>query len=504
MPPQPSWVAFLLVEILGGGVKKIRFTLVAGLSARAPTRTRTHEALLKIMPSSSRKRTRAEAELVSISGGTPLPAQMIDFWRQGVKNDATVVAEGRTFEANSMALMCGSDFFRGALTSSMSEGDSSSVSLPELKAAVVEAAITFIYTGACKVDESLLPDMLSAAAYLQMGTLVVVIAAMFKERLTSGNCLDMWALAEAHTLTDLADSAKEAALRHFEAVAATEAAALMSHGRLLELLSDERLETKAEEAVFRLVVRWARAQQPPPDDNTTFELLSKVRYPLVARDVFSGEVAPELLRRGSLGARVFCAAFEASAHGPPAKRRRGMDPSRPALTWSTEYIGPGIALSEGGTLATCNRQRTGSWVRSAEPLPPTGTHLIEMEYDKLSFSACFLAGLVDASLQVASFDNLGMKSKRFWGVDDSGTMSFVQMYIGGQERKIPAAAKTRNGHVFRSGDRVGLLVDMDTRRMTIQVNGQAIPDLVFDNLPEQVFVAALPYNLGTSVELIRN
>ena len=64
-------------------------------------------------------------------------------------------------------------------------------------------------------------------------------------------------------------------------------------------------------------------------------------------------------------------------------------------------------------------------------------------------------------------------------------------------------AKTRDGRVFLSGDRVGLLVDMDARRMTMQVNGERIPSLVFDNLPEQVFVVACPFNTNLSVRLIR-
>ena len=44
--------------------------------------------------------------------------------------------------------------------------------------------------------------------------------------------------------------------------------------------------------------------------------------------------------------------------------------------------------------------------------------------------------------------------------------------------------------IFVNGDRVGLLVDMDTRTMTMSRNGTPIPALVFEGLPDKVHIAA--------------
>ena len=54
----------------------------------------------------------------------------------------------------------------------------------------------------------------------------------------------------------------------------------------------------------------------------------------------------------------------------------------------------------------------------------------------------------------------------------------------------------------RVGNRVGLLVDMDARTMTVLVNGTAIPSLVFDNLPAQMYVAVTLDDNGSSVRLV--
>ena len=58
------------------------------------------------------------------------------------------------------------------------------------------------------------------------------------------------------------------------------------------------------------------------------------------------------------------------------------------------------------------------------------------------------------------------------------------------------------GHARRN-DRVGLLVDMDARTLTILRNGEPIhASLVFDGLPELVYVAAAPFTDGTQVRFV--
>ena len=57
--------------------------------------------------------------------------------------------------------------------------------------------------------------------------------------------------------------------------------------------------------------------------------------------------------------------------------------------------------------------------------------------------------------------------------------------------------------VFDYGDRIGLLLDMDARTLTMLRNGTPIPSLVFDNLPDEpLYVAATPFWKAMSVRFV--
>ena len=66
---------------------------------------------------------------------------------------------------------------------------------------------------------------------------------------------------------------------------------------------------------------------------------------------------------------------------------------------------------------------------------------------------------------------------------------------------MPAEAKTADGRVFRSGDRVGLLVDMGARTLAMYRDGAPIPGLTFTGLPAEVYVGATPFNTNVSVRI---
>ena len=117
-----------------------------------------------------------------------------------------------------------------------------------------------------------------------------------------------------------------------------------------------------------------------------------------------------------------------------------------------------------------------------------------------------MAGLLSAEA-ARGFDHsaafgLAKASSGFWGVDNEGIahpMCGIRRGHGGKEAapdeaRLVAAPGTGRKYVIASGDRVGMLVDMDARTLTMLRNGTPIPSLVIDGLPEQVYVAT---TLGT-------
>jgi hypothetical protein len=457
---------------------------------------------------------------ITVSGGTAMPARMVDMWRQNTKCDAIVkCADGRDFPVHQPVLMACSDFFYATFTSGMEEAETARLTLPDIKAAAVEATLEFVYCGECEVAESDLPALLSASAYLQTNTLTAAVAAKMQERLEPHNCLAAWALADMHSLTALAGAAKDTVLRNFEAL--SESLVELPHGRLLELLTDEDLVTEREEAVHEAVARWAHAQHPAPTDEALLPLFSTIRYPLVARDFFQRVSAEEPLLQGALGAQVFRAAFVVAAYGPRVTKRRGFCPARPQLTWSATKKGRNIVLSESNMLASAGDMGQGQSVRTAESLPATGKHLVELVFEgedepsSRNLAGGNMVGVISSSLAQGNFKAgiwmLAEATDGFWGVDDRGTgtsYTGIRRGVGGRAAAPDEAIiMTEAGRViFFAGDRVGLLVDRDARTLTMLRNGEPIPSLVFDNLPAgSLFVAATPFHrsLNSSVRIVR-
>ena len=457
---------------------------------------------------------------IVLSGGQPMHAKMIAYWREGKMCDGCISAEGRDFDVHRTVVMVGSDFLEGAFGSGLAESDSAHVTLPEMSAVAVEASLNFLYTGECEVTEPELFTLLPAAAFLQIATLVAAVAAKIEERLTPRSCFEAWALADTHSLSSLAKAAKETALKQFETVASIDGFVGLPHARLLELLSDERLVTKSEEAIHEAVLRWARAQQPATDDASLLLLLKTVRYPLVSKEYFEQTVLNEPLLDGTaLGSRLFGHVVASTAFGPKARQRVGFGPQRPAMIWSSELKGDDISLEEGGVVARAGQLC--QVVISSQSLPATGKHLVELVFTRQGLPSgdcvggCYMVGVVSAAAaRDVDFDDRGLAhmAAGFWGVDDAcPPKNTHNCGVRRGEGRVSAApsearcARDRGGslRVFLVGDRLGLQVDMDARTLTMLRNGTPIPSLVFDNLPEQVHVAATLDDEDSKVRLVQ-
>ena len=169
--------------------------------------------------------------------------------------------------------------------------------------------------------------------------------------------------------------------------------------------------------------------------------------------------------------------------------------------WSSERIGENIALTDGGKLATKSKTNDAAAVLSASPLPSSGVYFIEVTYTRGSGGGSLGAMYFTGVLSAEAASKTGARPKAvgdsagFWGVDDSDYMR-----SGGKRDSIPSAAKTSDGRIFRSGDRVGLLIDMNAHTMSIYCNGKRLP-VTFSGIPASVFVAATPYNGGATARI---
>ena len=69
--------------------------------------------------------------------------------------------------------------------------------------------------------------------------------------------------------------------------------------------------------------------------------------------------------------------------------------------------------------------------------------------------------------------------------------------------RLTATGMNAQGRLYGSGERVGLLADMDARPWTLRFfrEGALLDGVVCSGFPEQVRICASPYNMGVTATL---
>lgn len=167
-------------------------------------------------------------------------------------------------------------------------------------------------------------------------------------------------------------------------------------------------------------------------------------------------------------------------------------------------------LAESGHLAR-NAGNSPIGLRTLAPLPTTGTFFVELTLDREDrateepLEAGYLVGLVHLPSvdeeTIESAGGLAELKAGLWGVEDSG--GILHRGAGPVKDGAKSVARGSSGPVFRDCDRVGLLIDMNARRMALFVNDQPIRGLVWQGLPVDGLHVVATLQHGNSLARIR-
>ena len=254
------------------------------------------------------KRRRGEAQAaaasstVGLTGGNTQHAGIVKQWKEGRLCDVEVVAGGQAFLAHRCALAACSSYFDGAFAGAGAHMTTSTAdgvlchTIDEMPAAVLEAAISFMYEGECKLaSNELLVPLLASAARLQSTELFDAVAAKIGGMLTVDSCIGAWALAERYTAPALEAAAAKFCLEHFNELVANETIGALSPSSMVLLLGRDNLLADKEEDVFVGLEAWWRAQSPAPDSAVLVALAKLVRFPVMKKEFVRGRVRQSAL-----------------------------------------------------------------------------------------------------------------------------------------------------------------------------------------------------------------
>ncbi|XP_056284082.1 kelch-like protein 29 isoform X3 [Pseudoliparis swirei] len=284
--------------------------------------------------------------------------------------DLKIIVEGKEFEVHQNVLASCSLYFKELVKRSSGEtrsGEPLELNMSNIGADVLELLLEFVYTGSLVIDSANAKTLLEAANKFQFNTFCKVCVSFLEKQLTAANCLGVLAMAEAMTCTELHNMAKAFALQNFPEVARQEEILGVSKEDLVAYLSNDSLNTKAEELVYETVIKWIK-QDPDSRVQTLSDLLAAVRLPFIHPSYLLNVVDNEELIKSSEACRDLVNEAKRYHMLPHARQEMQTPRTRPRLSAGVAEVivlvggRQAIGMSQRSlTAVTCFNPQSSKW-----------------------------------------------------------------------------------------------------------------------------------------------
>uniref|UniRef100_A0A1A8GP30 Kelch-like 29 n=1 Tax=Nothobranchius korthausae TaxID=1143690 RepID=A0A1A8GP30_9TELE len=320
--------------------------------------------------------------------------------------DLKIIVEGKEFEVHQNVLASCSLYFKDLVKRSSGEtrsGEMLELKMTNIGADVLQLLLEFVYTGSLVIDSANAKTLLEAANKFQFNTFCKVCVSFLEKQLTAANCLGVLAMAEAMSCTELHNMAKAFALQNFPEVAGQEEILSVSKEDLVAYLSNDSLNTKAEELVYETVIKWIK-QDPGSRVQNLSELLAVVRLPFIHPSYLLNVVDNEELIKSSEACRDLVNEAKRYHMLPHARQEMQTPRTRPRLSAGVAEV---IVLV-GGRQAIGMNQRSLTAVTCFNPQNSKWYPLASLPfYDREFFSVIsagdniYLSGGTESGVMVA-------------------------------------------------------------------------------------------------------
>uniref|UniRef100_A0A8C1AK84 Kelch like family member 29 n=1 Tax=Cyprinus carpio carpio TaxID=630221 RepID=A0A8C1AK84_CYPCA len=248
--------------------------------------------------------------------------------------DLKIIVEGKEFEVHQNVLASCSLYFKDLVKRSSREtgsGEKLELKMTNIGADVLELLLEFVYTGSLVIHSANAKTLLEAANKFQFNTFCKVCVSFLEKQLTAANCLGVLAMAEAMCCTELHNMAKAFALQNFPDVAGQDEILSISKEDLINYLSNDSLNTKAEELVYETVIKWIK-KDPVGRVQHISELLAVVRLPFIHPSYLLNVVDNEELIKSSEACRDLVNEAKRYHMLPHARQEMPTPRTRPRLS----------------------------------------------------------------------------------------------------------------------------------------------------------------------------
>uniref|UniRef100_A0A3Q2CBC8 Kelch-like protein 33 n=1 Tax=Cyprinodon variegatus TaxID=28743 RepID=A0A3Q2CBC8_CYPVA len=170
------------------------------------------------------------------------------------------------------------------------------VCLRGLSSWVIEAIVSFFYTGQLMLSWAHIWELTGALHQYQLKGALLLCTDFMQKRMNESTCLDVLVLAETYGLVDLGQAAEEYILANFQHISTDENFKDLPFALLQRLLKKDSLSVEREIVVFKAVVSWVEEE---PKERLQFlsSLLCHVRLQLLTSSELQEALRCKLLYR---------------------------------------------------------------------------------------------------------------------------------------------------------------------------------------------------------------
>lgn len=196
--------------------------------------------------------------------------------------DVELIAGKSVINAHRVVLSASSPYFEAMFRPELGlcEAKKRTVTLHSISPNILKLLMDFIYTNKVEITQNNVQELLAAADMLQLNEVVEGCCEYLVRELHSSNALGILRFAEAHSCTELAQSAQTFVNTHFPDVAQEAELLDVPPALLIRLIALEDLRVDSELQVFNAALRWVK-HDIVNRRRHVFEILYNVRLPLV-------------------------------------------------------------------------------------------------------------------------------------------------------------------------------------------------------------------------------
>ncbi|XP_078612132.1 kelch-like protein 24 [Branchiostoma floridae x Branchiostoma japonicum] len=195
--------------------------------------------------------------------------------------DVSLCVDGIEFPCHRAVLASFSPYFKAMFSNELAESHQEKVTINGVEAPMIELLLGYAYTSEIVITKMNVQSLLAAANLLEVLPVRDACCAFMEKHMDESNCLGIHCFAEAHACSELQEKAKSYVLTSFPEVCQQEEFLALSQGKVVEFISDDKLNVEKEEDVFDAVVRWLNADTGSRRHDF-HKVLEQVRLPLLS------------------------------------------------------------------------------------------------------------------------------------------------------------------------------------------------------------------------------